>query len=144
MPSSFSVTMLAVVALALSASALMPSTQLASVSSRAAVQMSTQYGDLSSIGFKKNKKTGDSSVLKGYTVGSRAPKASVSSGSKNQFGYGIGNLYGGGLADGSKKVVNEAPIKGKIQADSGGILGKLGTAWVGLVVLYVLTLIGGD
>ena len=106
--------------------------------------MNTQYGDLSSIGFKKDKKTGDSSVLKGYTVGSRAPKASVSSGTKNQFGYGIGNLYGGGIADGSKTVVKEKEIKGVIEADAGGLLGKLGTAWIGLVALFVLTLIGGQ
>lgn len=110
----------------------------------AVVQMNTQYGDLSTIGFKKNKKTGDSSVLKGYTVGSRAPKASVSSGEKNQFGYGIGNLYGGGLPDGSKAVVKEAPIKGKIDADAGGVLGSLGTAWIGLVVLFILSKIGGS
>merc|ERR1719224_136596 len=93
---------------------------------------------------KKNPLTGDSSVLKGYTVGSRAPKASVSSGNKAEFGYGIGNLYGGGLADGSKSVVKEKELKGKIDADATGVLGQLGTAWIGLITLFVLANIGGQ
>merc|ERR1711907_20973 len=108
------------------------------------VQMSTQYGDLSTIGFKKDKKTGDSSALKGYTVGSRAPKASVNSGSKAQFGYGIGNLYGGGLADGSKSVVKSEDIKGKIDADATGTIAKFGSAWLFLVTLFILSNIGAD
>jgi hypothetical protein len=61
------------------------------------VVMSTQYDKsvLANIGFRKDKKTGSTKGLKGYTVGSRAPPLSRSSGTKQQFGYGIDNLYGG-------------------------------------------------
>ena len=110
---------------------------------RAAVQMNTQYTNLDTIGFKKNKKTGDGALLKGYTVGSRAPKVSKNSGTPEQFGYGIGNLYGGKLADGSRKTKG-GEFKGKIDADATGIIGKLGSVWLGLVTLFVLSLIGGD
>ena len=42
-----------------------------------AVSMNTKYTvGRDTIGFKKNKKTGSSANLKGYTVGSRAPAAS--------------------------------------------------------------------
>ena len=43
---------------------------------------------------KKNAKTGSTVGLKGYTVGSRAPPGSKSSGNTARFGYGIDNLYG--------------------------------------------------
>ena len=44
-----------------------------------AVSMNTKYTvGRDTIGFKKNKKTGSSANLKGYTVGSRAPAASRS------------------------------------------------------------------
>merc|ERR1740138_1099641 len=103
MPSSSSLALLACLSAVSGFSG--PASTAPVVGRSTSVQMNTQYTNLKTIGFKKDKKTGDSSVLKGYTVGSRAPKASVSSGSKAQFGYGIGNLYGGGLPDGSKPAV---------------------------------------
>ena len=51
-----------------------PSAPSTAAVGRAAVQMNTQYTNLKTIGFKKDKKTGDSLALKGYTVGSRAPE----------------------------------------------------------------------
>jgi len=120
-----------------------PSAPSTAAVGRAAVQMNTQYTNLKTIGFKKDKKTGDSLALKGYTVGSRAPKASRSSGTKEQFGYGIGNLYGGKMADGSQKSKG-GDIKGKIEADATGAIGRIGTAWLGLVTLFLLTKIGGQ
>jgi len=61
------------------------------------VQMNTQYqpGVFAAIGRKKDPRTGQTKNLKGYTVGSRAPPMSRSSGTKAQYGYGISNLYGG-------------------------------------------------
>jgi len=116
-----------------------PGTPLAGVmrSSPTAVQMNTAYTDISTIGKKKNPKTGDTLGLKGYTVGSRAPKNAKNSGTINQFGFGIDNLYGGKV---DKKV--ESDVKGKIDADAGGAIGKIGTAWVGLTALWVLSNLG--
>jgi hypothetical protein len=50
------------------------------------ISMSTQYGSgaMSAIGKKKNKNSGQSSSLKGYTVGSRAPSAS-----RNRWNSGL-------------------------------------------------------
>merc|ERR1712054_498900 len=65
---------------------------------RPAVQMNTGYTDISQIGKKKNPKSGRSDLLKGYTVGSFAPPAAVSSGTRiDQMGtgYGIDNRWGG-------------------------------------------------
>jgi hypothetical protein len=63
---------------------------------RAAVVMNTNYGDPAVANYvKKNKKSGRSSLLKGYTTGSRAPPTAIRSGTVNQYGYGIQNLYGG-------------------------------------------------
>jgi hypothetical protein len=109
------------------------------------VQMNTQYEKsiFANIGRKKNPKTGDTLNLKGYTVGSRAPKSAKNSGEVEKFGYGIGNLYGGGLFDGSKPTKGPTD-KGVIQADSSGALGKLFTAWLALVGLFVLSNIGGS
>jgi hypothetical protein len=61
------------------------------------VMMNTKYDRdvLSAVGLKKNPNSGRTKSLKGYTVGSRAPSIAVRSGTNNQFGYGIGNLYGG-------------------------------------------------
>jgi hypothetical protein len=69
------------------------------------VVMSTQYDKsvLANIGFRKDKKTGSTKGLKGYTVGSRAPQLSRASGTKNQYGYGIDNLYGGKKAAAREK-----------------------------------------
>merc|ERR1719198_926159 len=128
-------------AFAASCAAFAPRAPLAAASRSAssAVQMNTQYTEAAGVAKKKNSLTGDSAQLKGYTVGSRAPKASVSSGSKAQFGYGIDNLYGGKVAQKS-----EPDLKGKIDADAGSYLSTIGTAWLGLVGLYVLSLIAGD
>jgi len=124
---------------ALSASqAFVPGAPLAAVarSSPTAVQMNTQYTVAAGIAKKKGK-TGSSDALKGYTVGSRAPKASVSSGTKQVFGYGIDNLYGGGV---QKKT--EPDQKGKIEADATGAIGKAGALWLGLTGLWVLSNLG--
>ena len=104
--------------------------------------MSTKYGDPSVASYrKKNPKTGSSDVLKGYTVGSRAPPAAVASGSKAQFGYGIDNLYGGRGKVAEAKSAGQP--KGVIEADAGGALGKIGTVWAGLLTLYLRSLAGG-
>jgi len=59
----------------------------AAVGRQSAVQMSTQFTDpFVQKMKKKNPMTGSTKNLKGYTVGSRAPKVSVSSGTKT-FGY---------------------------------------------------------
>ena len=47
---------------------------------RTDVSMSTKYTVAAGIAKKKNPKTGDSSNLKGYTVGSRAPDMAKNSG----------------------------------------------------------------
>ena len=47
---------------------------------RTDVSMSTKYTVAAGIAKKKNPKTGDSSNLKGYTVGSRAPDTAKNSG----------------------------------------------------------------
>merc|ERR1719311_1313818 len=63
---------------------------------RAVVVMNTNYGDPRVANYKKkNKNSGRSNLLKGYTVGSRAPATAIRSGTVNQYGYGINNLYGG-------------------------------------------------
>jgi hypothetical protein len=67
------------------------------------VVMNTKYGDPNVRAYKKkDPRTGSTLNLKGYTVGSRAPASSRSSGTINQFGYGIDNLYGG------KRIVKAA------------------------------------
>jgi hypothetical protein len=111
---------------------------------RADVEMNTKYQKsiFDAVGRKKDKSTGDSANLKGYTVGSRAPPRARASGEtvNPKFGYGIDNLYGG------KKNVQQVKAKdskGVIQADAGGTLGKIGVIWAGLVGLYLLSNIGG-
>ena len=47
---------------------------------RTDVSMSTKYTVAAGLAKKKNPKSGRSDILKGYTVGSRAPDAAVSSG----------------------------------------------------------------
>jgi hypothetical protein len=61
------------------------------------VVMSTKYDRdvLNAIGFKKDPNSGRTKSLKGYRTGSRAPSIAVKSGTNNQYGYGINNLYGG-------------------------------------------------
>jgi hypothetical protein len=77
---------------------------------RSDVVMNTKYGDPNVRAYKKkDPRTGSTLNLKGYTVGSRAPASSRASGTINQFGYGIDNLYGG------KRIVKAA------QADSEGL-----------------------
>ena len=98
--------------------------------------MNTQYTVAAGLAKKKGK-TGDTAFLKGYTVGSRAPKVSVSSGTKEQFGYGIDNLYGGG-----QKRKSSPDFKGKIDADATGAIGKAGAAWLALTGLWVLSNLG--
>merc|ERR1719327_623800 len=62
------------------ASAALPASAVARTSS---LSMNTKYTvGAQTIGFKKDKKTGSSTSLKGYTVGSRAPAASVKSGTR--------------------------------------------------------------
>jgi len=67
-----------------SAEAFAPGSAVARSAVRAAnVQMSTQFTDpFVQKMKKKNPKTGSTTNLKGYTVGSRAPKVSVSSGTR--------------------------------------------------------------
>jgi hypothetical protein len=120
----------------------------ATATPRADIEMNTQYAKsvFDTIGRKKNPKTGDSLNLKGYTVGSRAPKSAVSSGTINQFGYGIGNLYGG-----SKRA--PAPSRGGSRggASSGGAIdlstaspvGLFGVALFGALVFYAFAVYGG-
>jgi hypothetical protein len=65
---------------------------------RADVVMNTAYGDPAVANYrKKNPKSGRSALLKGYRTGSRAPATAIRSGTVNQYGYGIGNLYGGAV-----------------------------------------------
>lgn len=68
----------------------------AALPERAIVIMSTKYGDPAVLAYrKKDPKTGSTTVLKGYTVGSRAPTTAIRSGTTAQYGYGVNNLYGG-------------------------------------------------
>jgi hypothetical protein len=64
---------------------------------RADVVMNTQYQEevFTAVGRKKNRKSGKTKSLYGYTTGSRAPKGSTRSGTVNEYGYGFDNLYGG-------------------------------------------------
>merc|ERR1719164_144924 len=107
--------------LATTAAAYTPGMAASSSVPRAAVQMSTQYGDKFVRDYykKKDPKTGSSLGLKGYTVGSRAPPRAVSSGTRASFGFGIDNLYGGGkgakaaaLKGGNSKTVTNENMKG--------------------------------
>merc|ERR1719478_1587758 len=80
----------------------------AAVRSQSAVQMSTQFTDpFVQKMKKKNPKTGSTKNLRGYTVGSRAPKVSVSSGTKTS-GYATnGSLRG---VDKNKQNVPTAAV----------------------------------
>merc|ERR1719456_1660018 len=84
--------------------------QFYGVAPRAEVFMNTKYGDPNVLNNrKKNPLTGSTTVLKGYTVGSRAPRVAKNSGTVNQFGYGIDNLYGGRAAKApAPKVVSSS------------------------------------
>jgi hypothetical protein len=113
----------------------------ATATPRTDIEMNTPYNKavLDAIGRKKSPKTGDSSNLKGYTVGSRAPKTARASGLTNQFGYGIGNLYGGGSRGGSAIVGTKSKeIKGKMEVDTNTTLLRLGVLWAGCTVLFLL------
>merc|ERR1711935_887693 len=92
------------------------------------------------IGRKKDKKTGDSSTLMGYTVGSRAPKGAVSSGTQNKFGYGIGNLYGGKKTPPMPKGY---VIKGPSSSRGPPALGYAGVIVFGLLLSYSFAVNGG-
>jgi len=106
------------------------------------VVMNTQYGDPAVLAQrKKNPKTGSSINLKGYTVGSRAPPVAVRSGANAQYGYGIGNLYGGGqkksLSFKNQKKTNTLLGGAGAQYNRSGLNGKgLGPifCWVGIII----------
>jgi hypothetical protein len=109
---------------------------------RSDVVMNTQYGDPNVLAMKKkNPKTGSSNMLKGYTVGSRAPPVAKASGTTAQFGYGINNLYGGGQK--SKLSFKDQQKSGKLLGGSGASYTKSGLdpkglgpifVWVGLII----------
>jgi len=106
------------------------------------VEMNTQYGDPNVLAMKKkNPKTGSSTMLKGYTVGSRAPPVARNSGTTASFGYGINNLYGGGQK--SKLSFQDQRKSGKLLGGTGASYTKSGLdpkglgpifVWVGLII----------
>ena len=97
------------------------------------VQMSTAFSDPAVKAMKKkNAKTGSSAVLKGYTVGSLAPLASVSSGNKAVFGYGIDNRFGG-----KAKVSNSSPTS----ASGGGKITLANAQGVGSLLSFTAVLL---
>jgi hypothetical protein len=104
--------------------------------------MNTQYGDPAVLGQrKKDPKTGSSTNLKGYRVGSRAPPVARNSGTNAQFGYGINNLYGGGqkksLSFRDQKKTNTLLGGAGAAYNRSGLDGKgLGPifCWVGLII----------
>jgi hypothetical protein len=126
---------------------------------RAVVVMNTDYGDPAVANYKKkNKQSGRSNLLKGYTVGSRAPSTAVRSGTNAINGYGINNLYGKN-ADSTlnglrKNVVIRVGYRESLQVGEGGsgnrLLGGAGArakktalnpkglgpifCWVGLII----------
>ena len=106
------------------------------------VEMNTQYGDPNVLAMKKkNPKTGSSTMLKGYRVGSRAPPVAVRSGTTAAFGYGINNLYGGGQK--SKLAFQNQAKNNKLLGGTGAAYTKSGLdpkglgpifVWVGLII----------
>merc|ERR1719379_3123278 len=96
-----------------------PGVAVSSVS-RAAVSMNTKYTVAAGVAKKKNPNSGRSDLLKGYTVGSLAPPAAVSSGTtitEQGTGYGIGNRWGGG---GGKKAAAKGGSSTSSRSSSGG------------------------
>jgi hypothetical protein len=107
---------------------------------RAVVVMNTQYGDPAVANYvKRDKKSGRSNLLKGYTVGSRAPTTSIRSGTTAVRGYGISNLYGGGrktqtVRGASNTLLGGAGASYKKTAFDPSGLGPI-FCWVGLIIV---------
>jgi len=98
----------------------------AALPERAIVIMNTQYGDPNVLAYrKKNPKTGSTTVLKGYTVGSRAPTTAIRSGTTAVYGYGVNNLYGGKLRAKAKQVERKR-VADSIDARTNLLLGGSG------------------
>jgi len=60
-----------------------------------AIEMSTKYTVAAGLAKKKNPKTGDTSMLKGYKVGMRAPNVAKSSGTTQGEQSLWNKLFGG-------------------------------------------------
>jgi hypothetical protein len=107
------------------------------------VVMNTNYGDPRVKNYvKKNKQSGRSNLLKGYTVGSRAPATAIRSGTNNQYGYGIGNLYGG-KARTQARIAETEGLPTSFSVGGGGratnnSLTTTGPALLALGVLFLL------